>query len=199
MKFIPLYAIYSTYLLFIFYLHILLTHNFRNYFEIQFVNVRVSWIKTSSDKLWTHDMCIRFSIAAAASGRGQSAECSSQRQHLFRGRVGNEAWQVWCMCGAWHGRGTWRDSSLATVNLHEFIEHRIEREREGERETGSGRKGGGWGAETLLERNATHFPEEKRQLLFAICARWLYFWSFDTRFSISIAISIFICNYHSLH
>lgn len=69
-------------------------------------------------------------------------------------------------CAARGMADTWRDSSAATVNLHEFIEHTIERGRQ--REEGRGEGG-------MLERNATHFPEEKRQLLFAICARWLYF------------------------
>lgn len=48
-------------------------------------------------------------------------------------------------------------------------------ESRGRGRDGEGGRERGRGAETLLERNATHFPEEKRQLLFAICARWLYF------------------------
>lgn len=95
------------------------------------------------------------------------------REVSGRRRVGNGAWGKYDECAARGIADVGRNTSVATVNLHEFIEHRDVAKGGGEgRRLGEG--GEEWN-DIQLEKNATHFPEEKRQLLFAICARWLYF------------------------
>lgn len=76
-------------------------------------------------------LATRFSIATA-SGRGQSAVrargsiCLCPRS--FEG-VSETRHGKYDECAARGIADTWRDSSAATVNLHEFIEHRIKRGR----------------------------------------------------------------------
>lgn len=155
-----------------------------------------------SDKLWTHgsfigvwtEVCHKFHHGGNVWSGSEGSFI--QRQHLFvatvggrevsgRRRVGSGAWGKYDECAARGIADARRNTSVATVNLHEFIEHRDVAKwvKEGVGRWKIGEKGEEWN-DLQLEKNATHFPEEKRQLLFAICARWLYFWSCDSRYSI---------------